>query len=163
MAWTAPSTWAAAAVLTAAQLNQQLRDNMLAIGTGTAFTPTWTNVTQGTTGLVNTGHYSQAGKWITVQFNLTLGTGGAFTGSATMTLPFPAASSVVAGEALGVVRMQDTSAPLRRNGLVLLSTSTTAIFAVENATPASVTANATVPFTWAATDLLSGTFTYLAA
>jgi len=28
MAWTAPSTWVAGAVLTAAQLNQQLRDNM---------------------------------------------------------------------------------------------------------------------------------------
>lgn len=31
MAWTAPSTWVAAAVLTAAQLNQQLRDNLLAL------------------------------------------------------------------------------------------------------------------------------------
>lgn len=29
MAWTAPSTWVAGNVLTAAQLNQQLRDNML--------------------------------------------------------------------------------------------------------------------------------------
>ena len=28
MAWTAPSTWVAGAILTAAQLNQQLRDNM---------------------------------------------------------------------------------------------------------------------------------------
>jgi len=32
MAWTAPSTWVAGAILTAAQLNQQLRDNMLASG-----------------------------------------------------------------------------------------------------------------------------------
>lgn len=31
MAWTAPSTWVAAAVVTAAQLNQQLRDNLLAL------------------------------------------------------------------------------------------------------------------------------------
>lgn len=29
MAWTAPSTWVASATLTAAQLNQQLRDNLL--------------------------------------------------------------------------------------------------------------------------------------
>ena len=28
MAWTAPSTWVAAAMLTAAQLNQQVRDNL---------------------------------------------------------------------------------------------------------------------------------------
>jgi hypothetical protein len=32
MAWTAPSTWVAGAILTAAQLNTQLRDNMLAGG-----------------------------------------------------------------------------------------------------------------------------------
>lgn len=32
MAWTAPSTWVAGAILTAAQLNTQLRDNMLSGG-----------------------------------------------------------------------------------------------------------------------------------
>ena len=32
MAWTAPSTWVAGAILTAAQLNTQLRDNMLCGG-----------------------------------------------------------------------------------------------------------------------------------
>ena len=32
MAWTAPSTWVAGAILTASQLNTQLRDNMLAGG-----------------------------------------------------------------------------------------------------------------------------------
>jgi len=32
MAWTAPSTWVAGAILTAAQLNTQLRDNLLAGG-----------------------------------------------------------------------------------------------------------------------------------
>lgn len=32
MAWTAPSTWVSGAILTAAQLNEQLRDNMLAAG-----------------------------------------------------------------------------------------------------------------------------------
>lgn len=32
MSWTAPSTWVAGNVLTAAQLNQQLRDNMLETG-----------------------------------------------------------------------------------------------------------------------------------
>jgi hypothetical protein len=31
MAWTAPSTWVAGAVLTAAELNEQLRDNMVAL------------------------------------------------------------------------------------------------------------------------------------
>lgn len=36
MAWTSPITWVANAVLTAAQLNQQIRDNMLAIWQGTS-------------------------------------------------------------------------------------------------------------------------------
>jgi hypothetical protein len=34
MAWTAPSTWVSGAILTAAQLNEQLRDNLLANGPG---------------------------------------------------------------------------------------------------------------------------------
>ncbi len=44
MAWTAPSTWVAAAVLTAAQLNEQIRDNLLylkgrtQVGTGSVTT-----------------------------------------------------------------------------------------------------------------------------
>ena len=51
MAWTAPSTWVAGAILTAAQLNTQLRDNML-------FLNATTNVVQttvsGATGVANT-------------------------------------------------------------------------------------------------------------
>jgi len=37
MAWSSPSTWVAGAVLTAAQLNAQVRDNLLALYSGTGW------------------------------------------------------------------------------------------------------------------------------
>ena len=46
MAWTTPSTWTAGAVLTAAQLNTQVKGNLDVIGGAwTAYTPTWTGAT----------------------------------------------------------------------------------------------------------------------
>lgn len=60
MAWTAPSTWVSGAILTAAQLNQQVRDNMLEVArivgkssaVTTAFNTTGTHTTfQDVTGL----------------------------------------------------------------------------------------------------------------
>lgn len=47
MAWTAPATWVSGAILTAAQLNTQLRDNLLSLGgvclnTTTISASTWT-------------------------------------------------------------------------------------------------------------------------
>lgn len=47
MAWTTPSTWVAGAILTAAQLNQQLRDNMDAIGAPAAVAITTTTAQTG--------------------------------------------------------------------------------------------------------------------
>lgn len=48
MAWTSPITWVANAILTAAQLNQQLRDNMLQTAPAVSTTDGWHIVTSGT-------------------------------------------------------------------------------------------------------------------
>jgi len=50
MAWTAPSTWVAGAILTAAQLNQQLRDNTLAGSAAACRVVRTTDLTPYTTG-----------------------------------------------------------------------------------------------------------------
>lgn len=91
MVWTAPATWVAGAVHLAAQLNEQLRDNMKAIGDPwTAFTPVWSCATTapvlGNGTLV--GAYAQAGKLTHFRFLLTAGSTTTFgTGQWRMTLP----------------------------------------------------------------------------
>lgn len=86
MAWNTPSTWLAGAVLTAAQLNAQLRDNMKAIGDPwTAYTPALTGITLGN-GTI-TGRYAAAGKLILWSAKLTLGTTSSVTGNLTIGLP----------------------------------------------------------------------------
>lgn len=63
MAWTNPKTWVANDVLTAAELNTHVRDNLLALGTWTTYTPSWT-ATGGTPTLGNgtlNGEYIQVG------------------------------------------------------------------------------------------------------
>lgn len=166
MAWTAPSTWVAAAVLTAAQLNQQLRDNMLSLSTWTAYTPTWANTTLGTTGLVNSAKYIVAGKVVTVKFQLTFGTGGSFTGVPSMSLPagLAPASSAICG--LGAAIADDTSAgAAARRSITVYQNSVSAVVAfLANGDDAGTKIVTTgTPFTWAAGDTLAGTFTYEAA
>ena len=91
MAWNTPSTWLAGAVLTAAQLNAQLRDNMKAIGDPwTTYTPTLTNFTVGAGTVV--AKTLSAGKAIRLGLHLTGGSGAAATGALRITLPVTSVS-----------------------------------------------------------------------
>ena len=80
MAWTAPSTWVSGAILTAAQLNQQLRDNMLELApfmaSWTTYTPQLRTGTTNRTSTVNYGRYLKVGKLVIVQASVTATTGG---------------------------------------------------------------------------------------
>lgn len=85
MTWTAPRTWVAGEVVTAALLNTHLRDNLLEVGpsnTGAAwvaFTPTWTS-TGAAPSLGNgtlVGRYKSVGK--TTHFRLRLDVGSTTT------------------------------------------------------------------------------------
>lgn len=97
MAWTSPATWVANTILTAAQLNEQVRDNLKAIGDPmTSYTPTWSAITtppaigNGTI----TGKYLAAGKFI--RFRVTIAMGSTTTygsGQYTVSLPFAAHGS----------------------------------------------------------------------
>lgn len=162
MAWNTPTTWVPNTVLTAGQLNAQVRDNFNAIGDPwTAYTPAWTAaVTDPTLGngtLI--GNYMQAGKL--VHFRLSLTTGSTTTyGSGTygFSLPVPAAAPSTS-PLVGTGFCQDTSAGSRYLRFLLLASSTTVWLTSDAAT--NVATN--VPFTWANTDILHVAGSYEAA
>lgn len=120
-----------------------------------SFTPTWTNVTLGTTSLVNTGKYLILGKQATVKFNLVLGTGGAFTAGGTLlTLPVTMADTDL--RAVGLAMMADGGAGASfRGALIRPSTSTTVAFTGLDVAGANL--SPTVPWTWGPGDSLAGT------
>lgn len=169
MAWTAPSTWVSGAILTAAQLNTQLRDNMLAIGDAwTSYTPTWTNVTVGNA--TQASAYMNAGKLYVVRISLTFGSTTSISGTPDFTLP--GGVSVISGyssfHVFGTGGLLDTSdsnatylSPIVRtttaDKLRFLSMNTAGTYAKADGV------SATVPFTWATGDMISGTFTFQAA
>lgn len=76
MGWTAPRTWVAGEQITAALLNEQIRDNLNAfMGTWTPFTPTWTATTTNPSigdGTLS-GRYSDAGKTVFSYLNIVMG------------------------------------------------------------------------------------------
>ena len=95
MAWTAPSTWVAGAVLTAAQLNEQLRDNMDVLApfsaAWTSYTPTLTQ-SGAVTKTVTYAKYVQIGDFVWVQVSLTATGAGTTNNAITVSLPVTAAS-----------------------------------------------------------------------
>jgi len=75
MAWTAPATWTTGQNVSAADLNAQVRDNMLALSAWTSYTPSWTG-TGGTPTVGNgtlTGMYLSYGSVVMVRIALTWG------------------------------------------------------------------------------------------
>lgn len=155
MVWNTPSTWAAGAILTAAQLNAQVRDNFKAIGdAGTAYTPTWSASLVGPVlgnGSV-TGAYNLAGKRLWFWARVVMGSTTVY-GSGTYSLSLPAGLTPVSGRLLLTGSAIDTSAsatyPLfgfwGGTSLTLRALPTTAGAALTACTP-------TVPFTFANTD-----------
>jgi hypothetical protein len=158
MAWTSPRTWVAGEEVTASLLNTHVRDNFNALGgsPGT-YTPTYTNMGSPTT---NDAVYVEAGKWITGAVRFTLN--GAPTGIMTVSLPFTAAASmgtgrhVVIGEMVGL-----RTGVAYEPAFVTLATTTTVNFGT--VASAMNQWNATVPQTWASTDVFRFTFAYRAA
>lgn len=161
MAWTAPSTWTAGATVTAAQLNQQLRDNLKAIGDPWAsYTPTWTASTNPAIGNgAIAGKYIAAGKLTHYRIQVTMGSTTTYgTGNWNLTLPVaPAGLSTFA--ALGSASGYDVSAGNAFMLMPIFNGSSNLILI----NPSSAGASSTSPFTWASGDILSITGTYEAA
>jgi hypothetical protein len=165
MAWTTPSTWVAGAVLTAAQLNAQVRDNMKAIGDPwTSWTPTWTAATSNPV-LGNgskTGGYSAAGKKVDFWVRIVMGSTTTY-GTGQWRLDLPVSEEAYRWTFTGV--MIDTSAtatyPLFVSRTAASQLSLYRVTAVAGDPLGNVTS--TAPFTWANTDELFISGTYEAA
>lgn len=165
MAWTSPATWVANTVLTAAQLNTQVRDNLKAIGDPwTAYAPSWTAATSNpviSNGTI-VGRHVAAGKLIHFRVVITMGSTTTFgTGQYSISLPVAAhgtglqfllGEATVAGGAnrvVGRIAAAGTTA-------VLYCDATTAGNPLRAVTP-------TVPATFANGSVLTITGTYEAA
>ncbi len=161
MAYTTPRTWVAGEVLTAAQLNEQIRDNLtaafpLGVGAWTDYTPSLTNVTQGN-GTV-AARYAQFGTTVHFRFKLTFGSSTAFTGSPEFTLPVTASEWIqVVGSGYAI----DANGPNYLTHTYLASDTNFRNVLDSQASTAAL--NATVPFTWASGDILVCFGTYEAA
>lgn len=169
MAWTTPATWVSGAILTAAQLNTQLRDNLNAIGAAwTSYTPTFGNVT--TTGGTTAAAYIAAGKLHIVRIKFTLGAGSAVSGTPEFTLPNAVSmNAAYTGQSvLGDGVMFDASAGDAYVSFVApvsgdLSKGRLLFQNVSGTTVRFGGATSTVPFTWASTDVFQCQFIFEAA
>lgn len=169
MAWTTPSTWVSGAILTAAQLNTQLRDNMNAIGDPwTAYTPTWTNLTVGNA--TQNSAYIAAGKLHIIRINLLWGSTTSISGIPEFTLPNSVSvnANYHATFVFGVGSLMDASAGLDYQSPIMRSSSTAArmrflTVATSGTYAAADQVSATIPFTWTTSDRLSCTVVFEAA
>ncbi|WP_051486251.1 hypothetical protein [Nocardioides sp. J54] len=162
MAWNTPSTWTAGSVLTAAQLNAQLRDNMKAIGDPwTPYTPSWTAITTNPTignGTL-TGAYMQAGQLVHFRIALTIGS-TTNTGSGGYAFSLPVATALPSTSCMGGGGVCfDTSAAARRFRFLYVTDASR--IRLMDADGAIVATN--VPFTWATGDTLHIAGSYEAA
>jgi hypothetical protein len=167
MAWTAPYTWPAALVVTAAKLNEQVRDNFKAIGDPwTAWTPTWTAGGGATTlgnGTLNAA-YSSAGKLLRIRINLALGsTTSGGTGGWSFTLP-PGFTAIATHEQTITGKLFVASANWPAIGYIAPSATSVQPYthpSSTNTTLSQVQSSATaVPGTWVTGNILhiSGAF-----
>lgn len=157
-----PRTWVASEIVTAAELNAEVRDPITAMEAawGT-WTPTITGITLGT-GSNTVARYNQIGKTILFEVQITLGTGGAVTTSVTFTLPVTASRINWQSADVGGF---DSSVPATYS-LVGLCTSTTIMTVRAPGASANgplVATGAAVPFTWAVGDILTISGRYEAA
>lgn len=143
-AWTSPRTWVAGAVVTAAQLNAHLRDNLQAllpsdVVAGTSWTPTLTQ--SGTvTKTVTYAEWQQFGKWVFFIAKLSATATGTGNAKVTISLPVTASTSNFSAVPIGSGAIYDSSAALVYPGLTELeSTTTCALQAADQQSAAATT------------------------
>lgn len=160
MAWTSPRTWVAGEVVTAANMNTHVRDNMNALGLKTAWVPvltaTTTNPTLGTGGSQG-GNYRASGGWCEVEGFVAFGTSGVAAGTGNYLLSVPVAPNPAgAGTPLGQCRILDSSATAIGIAHLLFNTSTTVAIVMPSSTTVGGfgTVGAASPMVWAASDRL---------
>ncbi len=160
---TTPRTWVPGEVVTAAHLNNEVRDALtnLQAEWGT-WTPTLTGFTVGNGS--QTARFRRVGPTIEFRYTLVAGNTSSFTGTFSISLPVTPAGDYLTNQALnGSVGLYDNSAggASRMGGTVLYAGSGAVIAIADDINPATVTN--TNPWPWATSDILSITATYEAA
>jgi hypothetical protein len=158
---TTPATWVTGTVVTAAQLNTEVRDAFTSLqASWTTFLSNWTasttNPTLGNGTLA--GRYSQIGKTIFWSLTLTWGsTTAAGTGLYSFQLPFASRASIGFSPGSGAVFDSSASSELPRVAELTGASSYGMADTLGNRVAA------TVPFAWAVNDIISANGTYEAA
>lgn len=165
MAYTTPATWVAGDVLTAAQLNAQLRDNLLAafplgVDAWTAYTPTLTQL-GAVTKTVTYAKYQRVGRIIIAQVQLAIT--GAGTAANAVSLSLPVTAAAAGSMIVGVGQIYDASVNAGFKGLAYLNTTTTCLLAPTNTTTAGALGGDTFTAALASGDSYSVSLTYEAA
>lgn len=156
MAWNSPSTWLPNAILTAAQLNAQLRDNMKALGDPwPTYAPTLSGITLGNGTLA--GRYRAIGKTIDYTVTIVLGNTSSVTGIIFFSPPVTP-RTMQDRSPVGMAVLGDVSSGARR---IWFAAGGGASFAINDA--AAALANNTNPWTWATGDFIEVRGTYEAA
>lgn len=132
------------------------------------FTPTWTNVTIGTTGVANEGWYQQIGSMVMWGFRLELGTGGSFSSTINLDLPVPAyvGGGLSLQNNIGSWLLRDTSASNHYAGSIGIwsgSGLSCSFAGAWDGTAPRTRVNASSPVATAAGDVFTGSGVYRAA
>jgi len=159
----APRTWVVGEVVTAALLNQEIRDQLNSfLGAWTSYTPVWSGSTtnpvlgNGSIG----GRYLKVGRSVHAQIKLTTGSTTTYgSGTWRWSLPAAAASSQ---DMIGSVFVGDASAGYS-TGAAYISASNTDVAAYVGAPAAGAALSPTVPQTFASGDRVWIGATYEAA
>lgn len=174
MSWTAPRTWVTGEVVTAAEMNTHVRDNLSAVfpasATYSTYTPALTASTTNPTlgsGSTATGRYLQIGSKVHYHGAIIFGTGSA-SGSGTyqVSLPLTMSSSVAANVPIGMTSLfdSDTSAWASIAALATASSAHfTMIYAATWPSGAITEVTQGTPWSWADSDAIYWSIVYEAA
>lgn len=128
------------------------------LGAWTAFTPAWSNLTEGSG--TNVGYYCQIGKFIHFKASITFAADTSITGTGVvLTLPVSAASTAPCY--IGLAYLFDSGVDAWTG--TISTTGTVGISTVAGTRIISNSITATAPFTWTTNDIISVTGTYEAA
>lgn len=156
---TTPATWVSGAVVTAAQMNLEVRDAVTTMESAfTAWTPTVSaglTVGNGTW----TGAYERIGKLIIARFSFTLGTTSSVTAGVVLVPPVNFSGSYPGNTNCGSGNAVDFSAGSAGKFTIGCYVVTAGTFSFSGGASGSQVTTA-APMTWATSDILSGTLIY---
>ncbi|MFJ5150829.1 hypothetical protein ACIQCF_04470 [Streptomyces sp. NPDC088353] len=153
-----PKTWIVGEVVSAALLNQEIRDQWNSVlGAWTTYTPTWTAATTNPA-LGNgtlTGRYMKIGRTVLVQITLTMGSTTTY-GSGTYNFSLPVDRAGL--DAMGTARLSTTGSAYL--GQTLAGSGITVSFPSQSTPGTAVNMSSTAPATLAATHVLRMNIAY---